>query len=134
MTALLLAHVMILRFLVLTQSISGSITNLDENTELVNSHYRENLCLTEEFPSVENNMSETESIRRSSGNYEISHYLVNNLKIINMFAIYHSLTAVSQAKILLLEISLSGGWQRPLHWLDWANTRDHDASGSLQNS
>lgn len=133
MTALLLAHVMILRFLVLTQSISGSITNLDENTELVNSHYRENLCLTEEFPSVENNMSETESIRRSSGNYEISHYLVNNLKIINMSAIYHSLTAVSQAKILL-EISLSGGWQRPLHWLDWANTRDHDASGSLQNS
>lgn len=53
MTALLLAHVMILRFLVLTQSISGSITNLDENTELVNSHYCENLCLTEEFPSVE---------------------------------------------------------------------------------
>lgn len=133
MTALLLAHVMILRFLVLTQSISGSITNLDENTELVNSHYRENLCLTEEFPSVENNMLETKSIRRSSGNYEISHYVVNNLKIINMSAIYHSLTAVSQAKILL-EISLSGGWQRPLHWLDWANTRDHDAPGSLQNS
>lgn len=53
MTALLLAHVMILRFLVLTQSISGSITNLDENTELVNSHYRENHCLTKEFPSVE---------------------------------------------------------------------------------
>lgn len=49
-------------------------------------------------------------------------------------SVYLSLIAVSQAKIPLLEISLSGGWQRPLHWLDWADTRDHDTSGSLQNS
>lgn len=90
--------------------------------------------LNRRVPKRGNNILETESIRRSSSNYEISHYLVNNLKNINLSAIYHSLIAVSQPKIFLLEISLSGGWQRPLHSLDWANTRDYDASGSLQNS